>query len=102
MFTNIALANIIQTDLSLANIIQIISILGLGGAILVTMRSNLTNLKEDVVDLKKDIKLVNEVLITMAVTDTRLTNIESDIRDLRHGKGFIADGEYVRSGKLRG
>lgn len=89
-------------DINLASMIQIISILGLGGAILVTMRNNLVNLKEDVVDLKKDIKLVNEVLITMAVTDTRLTNIESDIRDLRHGKGFIADGEYVSSGRLRG
>jgi hypothetical protein len=83
-------------NINLANIVQILSILGFGGAILVTMKNNLSNLKEDVVDLRKDIKLLNEVLITMAVTDTRLSNLESDVRELRHGRGFVVDGEYPR------
>ncbi len=88
-----------ENNINWANIIQILSILGFGGAILVTMRTNLVNLKEDVVDLKKDIKLVNEVLVSMAVTDTRLNNVESDIRDLRHGRGFIVNGEYNSANK---
>lgn len=82
-------------NINFANIIQILSILGFGGAILVTMKNNLANLKEDVVDMKLEIKKVGDVIIQMAVADTRLNNIESDIRDLRHGKGFIVDREYI-------
>lgn len=78
-------------NINFANVIQILSVLGFGGAILVTMRNNLTNLKEDVVDLKLDIKKLGDVLVQMAIADARITNIESDIRDLRHGKGFIRD-----------
>lgn len=80
-------------NINLANILQILGILGFGGAILVTMRNNLINLKEDVVDLKLDIKKFGDVLIKMAITDTRLTNIESDLRDIRRGKGFIIDDD---------
>ncbi len=88
-------------NINLANIIQILSILGFGGAILVTMKNNLANLKEDVVDLKNDVKVMNEVLTKLAVTDTRLLNMESDIRELRHGKGFVVDGEYTNKGKIK-
>ncbi len=88
-------------NINFANVIQILSILGFGGAILVTMKNNLTNLKEDVSDMKLEIKKVGDVLIKMAVTDTRLTNLENDIRELRHGRGFVVDGEYDHRGKLK-
>lgn len=87
-------------NINIANIIQILSILGFGGAILVTMRNNLVNLKEDVSEMKQEIKKVGEVLIKMAVTDSRLTNLEDDVRELRHGKGFVVDGEYTKRGKI--
>lgn len=50
------------------------------------------NLKEDVTDLKLEIKKFGDILIKMAVTDARITNIENDIRDLRRGKGYIVGG----------
>jgi len=59
------------------------------------------NLKDDMTDMKAEIKKVGQVLVTMAVTTTRLDNVEKDIRDLKHGRGFIRDrqdggiqGEY--------
>lgn len=79
-------------NVNIANVLQILSILGFGGAILVTMRNNLMNLKEDVTDLKLEIKKFGDILIKMAVTDARITNIENDIRDLRRGKGYIVGG----------
>ena len=48
-------------------------------------------------EIKVEIKKVGEVLVKMAVTQTRLDNVEQDIRDLKHGRGFIqgnANGEY--------
>ncbi len=90
------------TEVNLSNILQILSILGFGGAILVTMRNNLASLKEDVFDMKVEIKKVGDVIIKMAVADTRIANLENDIRELRHGKGFISvNGEYDKRGKIR-
>lgn len=78
-------------NINFANVLQILSILGFGGAILVTMRNNLINLKEDVTDLKLEIKQFGDILIKMAIADNRLTNIENDVRDLRRGKGYIVE-----------
>jgi hypothetical protein len=47
--------------------------------------------------MKVEIKKVGDVLIAMATTDLRLTNVEQDIREMKHGQGFIQrqlTGEY--------
>jgi len=46
-------------------------------------------MEADFFDMKIEIKKVGDVLIQMAVTDTRLTNAEQDIRELKHGQGFV-------------
>jgi hypothetical protein len=52
-------------------------------------------------DMKEEIKKVGQVLVTLAITTSRLDNAEQDIRDLKHGRGFIVprseggiNGEY--------
>lgn len=88
---------VIDYTITIGNIIEIGAIVGGGLLALVTMRNTVRNLKEDVTDMKTEIKKVGEVLIKMAVTQTRLDNVEQDIRDLKHGRGFIQErinGEY--------
>lgn len=87
----------INYDITIGNIIEIVSIMGGGLMVLGTLRNTVGNLKNDMTDMKEEIKKVGQVLTAMAVTDNRLTNLEQDIRELKHGRGFIqggANGEY--------
>lgn len=87
----------IDYTINIGHIIQIVVILGGGVSALIVMRSTVNNLKTDMVDMKAEIKKVGEVLISLAVTNKRLDNVEEDIRDMKHGRGFIANrinGEY--------
>lgn len=79
----------IDPTITVGNLIEIAAIIGGGLLALVTLRSTVNTLKNDMTDMKTEIKKVGEVLIQMAVTDTRLNNLEQDVRDLRHGEGFI-------------
>ena len=85
----------IDYTITIGNIIEVSAIVGGGALALITLRSTVNNLKDDMTDMKTEIKKVGEVLVKMAVTQTRLDNVEQDIRDLKHGRGFItarADG----------
>ncbi len=91
----------INYTITIGNIIEILAIVGGGILALVTLRATVNNLKEDMTDMKTEIKKVGEVLVKMAVTQTRLDNVEQDIRDLKHGRGFVTqrsdggiNGEY--------
>ncbi len=77
--------------LTIGNIIEIATIAVGGIATLITLRVTVGNIKTDMVDMKAEIKKVGEVLITLAVTQTRLDNAENAILELRHGRGFIKD-----------
>ena len=79
----------IDYTITIGNIIEIGAIIGGGGAAMITLRGTVMNLKNDMTDMKTEIKKVGDVLIKMAVTDTRLTNIEQDVRELKHGEGFV-------------
>lgn len=89
----------IEQTITIGNIIEISSILGGGLVVFITLKSTVTNLKEDVALLQIEIKKLSDVITRMAVTDIRLTNLEQDIRELRHGHGWITgptgiDREY--------
>lgn len=45
------------------------------------------------------LNILTEAFTKLAVQDNRLKNIEDDIKDLKHGKGFVT-GEYDRHGNL--
>ena len=91
----------IDYSITVGNIIEISVIVDGGLLTLVTLRNTVNNLKDDMTDMKTEIKKVGEVLVKMAVTQTRLDNVEQDIRDLKHGRGFVVprsdggiNGEY--------
>ena len=95
------LTMVVDATITIGNIIEITTIAGGGLIAIVMLRNTVGNMKDDLTDLKTEIKKVGEVLIKMAVTDQRLANAEQDIRDLQHGRGFVKDrsegglnGEY--------
>lgn len=98
----------IDYTITVGNIIEI-TVLVVGGAITIgggllaagSFKNTVSTLKTDMTDMKTEIKKVGEVLVKMAVTQTRLDNVEQDIRDLKHGRGFVVprsdggiNGEY--------
>ena len=91
---------VIDATITIGNVIEI-SVIAAGGIItIITLKNRISNITTDLVDMKQEIKKVGEVLIKMAITDQRVTNLERDVRELRHGDGFIRgvtgiDKEYL-------
>ena len=79
----------IEQSITIGNIIEIGSILGGGIGVFVTLRLTVANIKDEVSGMQTEIKKLADVITRMAVADVRLTNIEQDIRELRHGRGFV-------------
>lgn len=67
-----------------------------------TLKLTMKDLMSQFAGMQTEIKKLADVITRMAVTDVRLTNIEQDVRELRHGRGFVQgsrqlggiDGEY--------
>lgn len=98
----------IDPTITVGNIIEI-TVLCIGGAVTIggglvalgSFRKSVENLTKDMTDMKTEIKEVGKALVTLAVTTTRLDNVEQDIRDMKRGQGFIVarsdggiNGEY--------
>lgn len=91
------LFGMIDPTVTLGNIIEISSILGGGLIVLIKLNNSVMILKTDVALMQREIVKIGDVLTKLAVTENRLTNIETDIRELRHGDGFVQralDREY--------
>ncbi len=90
---------IIEGTITYGQIFEIGSILLGGFAVLITLRNTVSNIKIDVAGMQREIQKLSDVITKMAVADLRITNLEKDVRDLRHGRGFVReaiDGEYTR------
>lgn len=88
---------VIDQTITLGNLIEITAIVTGGLAVLLTMRSTLNNLQGDMVDMKTEIRKIGEVLTVQAVTNQRVDNLEKDVRELRHGEGFVFPFERVKA-----
>ena len=90
----------IDQTITIGNLIEI-TVIAVGGIITFARLTNrIAAMSGDLVDMKQEIKKVGEILIKMAVTDQRVANLEKDVRELRHGDGFIRgargiDKEYL-------
>lgn len=92
---------IVDQTITVGNMIEIGTIL-IGGVIVFTqVKSRVDRLSESVKDIREDMKALNRTFTEFAVLNSRLTNVEDDIRELRHGRGFIRgamgiEGEWPR------
>lgn len=99
---------IVDATITVGNIIEIATI-AVGGIIAIvqvknsvsTLRKELSLeldfMKTDFTDMKTEIKKVGDVLIKMAVTDQRLLGVEQDVRELKHGRGFIRGPQGIET-----
>jgi len=90
---------LLDSTITAGNIIEITTII-LGMIVTFTvLRTTVAQLKIEVTEIKDDVRALNKVVIELAVTDRRLTAAEEDIRELRHGRGFIREalqGEWPK------
>ena len=87
--------------ITIGNIIEIGTILSGGVVAVILLRQTVYQLRAEVGELKVDVKALNKVVVELAVTDRRLLSVEEDIRELRHGRGFVRgaiEGEWPRVG----
>jgi prefoldin subunit 5 len=79
----------IDYTINLGAIIQIIVIVGGGLVAMISMKGTVDNIKSDMDEMKTDLKKVGDALVTLAVATKRLDHVEEDIREMKHGRGFI-------------
>jgi hypothetical protein len=79
----------IEQSITVGNIIEIITIACGGVAVFFTLKQTVTNISSKVDGMQIEIKELAKIITQMAVTDIRLTNLEQDVRELRHGDGWI-------------
>lgn len=81
------------------NILEIAAITTGGLLALGALKSTISSMKNDMTDMKAELKKVGDILVTMARVDQRVLILEQDLREMKHGRGFIQDeikGEWPR------
>lgn len=66
----------IEWSVSLGSILQIVAMVGGGVMVLIAMRIDVKNIKEDLVDMKTELKKVGDILTNQAITNHRLQSLE--------------------------
>ncbi len=86
----------IDYTITIGNIIEIGAIVGGGLLVLLTLKADVNTLKSDLASMQVEIKKLGDILVNLAdirgeikVLDSRITATEQDVRELRHGDGFI-------------
>lgn len=90
----------LDLTITLGTIIQTAVLGGGGVAALAILKNTVATLKEDVASTKREnkeqfigiqseIKKIGEVLINQADQNRRIIHLEDDVRELRHGEGFV-------------
>lgn len=77
---------VFDATISLGTLLQTGVIVGGSVALIISVKNKVEGLGKDVVDLKTDVKKLNEVIVTMAVQSNRISNLEEDIRELKRNQ----------------
>jgi hypothetical protein len=85
----------IDYTITIGNLIEIASIIGGGILVMITLRNDVGNMKTEMKGIQTEVKKIGDVLITQADQNRRILHLEEDVRDLRHGRGFIRTGPTV-------
>ena len=87
---------VIDWTISVGTIVQIAVIIGGIFAFVFAVKGDVAKVKENVTDIKSELKELRKVLTTQVDHDGRLKRVEDDIRELRndikelrHGEGFV-------------
>ena len=88
---------LIDWTISLGNIGTVLAIIFFGSGFYWKQLIDARIFKEDIVEIKTDLKSLNKIIIDLALQNLRLDNhvqrlnqMDKQIDELRHGKGYIA------------
>lgn len=56
---------------------------------------SIANMQKEIVALKDALKVVGDVLTLVAVQKTEIKNIQEDIKELKHGEGFVRGAKGI-------
>jgi hypothetical protein len=90
----------LDLTITVGTIVETIVLGGGGIAAIVTLKNAVVTLKEEVTTTKREnkeqfagiqteIKKIGEVLVQQADQNRRIIHLEDDVRELRHGEGFV-------------
>lgn len=90
----------IDYTISIGTIAEVTIFVSGGIFALATLKSTVTTLKDNVeagkqetkasiADLQSEIKKIGDILVNQADQNRRIIHLEDDVRELRHGHGFI-------------
>ena len=86
--------------ITLGTMVQIVVFLACGLLAFTRLQNNLELLAQRVENLEKTSSNIGSILQQVAVQSQRLNSVEGDLRELRHGRGFVqnrtgsVEGEY--------
>lgn len=87
---------VIDWNLNIGTIVQILVLASGALAFIFAVKGDVAGMKEDMTDIKQELKELREVFTTQVDHDGRLLRVEQDIRDMRsdikemrHGEGFV-------------
>lgn len=90
-----------DATINLGHVLMAVGFLGGGYAFVLAMKSEIKMLAKDI--LLQNVKIDNQgveitklgqILINQAVSNERMNNLDKQIDDLRHGRGFVVNREY--------
>jgi hypothetical protein len=86
----------IDWTVSVGNLLQMVAMISGGLFVFFQLRTDVRVLRHDIMNIKERQTILNEaftqlgtILTKVAVQDERLNSISDDIKELRHGEGFI-------------
>lgn len=92
-------------------VFQVIGPIVIAAGFIIMIKSDVRILGVRLDSMNDNLKILNNsfeklgnILTQVAVQDTRINAMNEDIRELKHGRGFITSdlaGEYVGRGKLK-
>lgn len=81
----------IEQTITIGNIIEIGVFALTGIAFVVRQNTNINYMKKELTSMQTEIKSLSGVVTLMAVATNRIENVEQDIRELKHGRGFVKE-----------
>lgn len=79
----------VDYSITIGTVAEIVSIVGGGLIFLGVMKRAMKDMEKEIEKMQAQMVDFSKALITLAVQNTRIDNLEEDFRELRRGKGFI-------------
>ncbi len=86
---------IFDWHISVGTVFEVISILLGGLFFLWGMKARVDLMALELASLKVEIAKLSDILTKVAVQDQRILSIEQDVKDMRHGIGFIVKPPFA-------